>query len=502
MPNFNKYTRCTMYNITKRIRLTAILLALLAATSLLSCGSTETETTTADTAATEAAETTPEETKYVADYLPQRDFEGYQYRLVDYEEWPAHIEEPSGETLDDAVYQRNLLVEEAYNIAFTSSTYPYTEYPKVATLVKNAAQAQSDDFDLAFLTFRDAYNAILGGEAPTASELPYADLTQPWYNRTINDSMTIDGVALMGYTCFEIRPGGQCVVFNKRLIDDLNLENPYDLVDDGTWTCDKLYKMAESAIMDLDGDGQMTAADRFGFITEWDRISLVAYYGTGSLLVNVIDGIPVASQAETLVEAFTKCVDYLKIDGFMLDTFKEYGTAESSRVQGRELYKQGNGLFLVTGTSATTTMGDMEDDYGIVPMPKWTAEQNRYYAMLDGGQLALPPSCSTDLERVCIIKEALAVESLNLYYPAYYEDVLQNRYLRDEESLRMLEIITNSVVQDLGQSPWWDIVRTPWQDTLQKKSTDFMSAVQKNMLKCEKAIADMLELVASIKEGK
>ena len=61
-----------------------------------------------------------------------------------------------------------------------------------------------------------------------------------------------------------------------------------------------------------------------------------------------------------------------------------------------------------------------------------------------------------------------------------------------EHILEVALVITSSTVVDLGQSPWWDIVRAPWQDTLQKPSGDFASAVAKNMPKCEKAIADLM----------
>lgn len=145
------------------------------------------------------------------------------------------------------------------------------------------------------------------------------------------------------------------------------------------------------------------------------------------------------------------------------------------------------------------TMGDMEDDYGIVPYPKMTEEQEVYYANLDGGRIYLPLSCSTDLERVCVIKEALAVGSLNYYYPAYYEDAVQNRYVRDTESIRMLEIITNGVSYDLGTGIWWDIIRVPWQNCIQQNKTDFASAVAKNESKGQKAIDDLLEAIDFIK---
>ena len=471
--------------------------AMLCASSLTACGGGEAETTGQTTTAAETEAET--EFRYAADYLPKVTYDGYSYRIHAFEENPAHADEPSGDIIDDAIYQRNMLIEEQYDISFDQTLYPYTDYTKVSEFIRNAGRAQSDDTDLAYMSFRDTYNLVLEGYVPAASSLPVVDLTQPWYMQVINDSLTVDGITLMAYSAMDTNPGGTCIFFNKQLVENLNLDDPYELVKNGTWTIEKNYKMAEAAINDLNGDGQMTVEDRFGYITEWDRISLVAYYGTGNLLVDVIDGVPVASQKEVLFDAFQLCHSYCQINGFMLDTFKQFGAAESSRFAGAELFKQGNGLFLCNGTRLLPTMGDMEDDYGIVPLPKWSEDQDRYYSMQDGYGISVPLACSTDLERVCVIKEAMAAESLNIVRPAYYENALKNRYVRDETSVEMLDIITNGNVADLGQSPWWDIVRAPWQDTLQKASPDFASAVTKNMPKCEKAIGDLMELIANLK---
>ncbi len=480
----------------KRIFL-MLLAALLCTSAFASCGG-ETETDT--TAQTAAAETEAEtEFRYKADYLPDVTYDGYTYRIHAYEENPAHVDEPSGDIIDDAIYQRNILIEEQYDIAFEQTLIPYTEYEKASEFMRNAGRAQSDDTDLCYLGFRNAYNLVLEGYIPTSSSLPIIDLSQPWYMQVLNDSLTIDGVTLIAYSAMDTHPGGTCIFFNKQLVRNLNLDDPYELVKNGTWTIEKNYQMAEAAISDLNGDGQMTVEDRFGYITEWDRISLVAYYGTGNLLVDVIDGVPVASQKEVLFDAFQLCHSYCQMTGFMLDTFKQFGTAESSRIAGSELFKQGNSLFICNGTRLLPTMGDMEDDYGIVPLPKWSEEQTQYYSMQDGYGISVPLACSTNMERVCVIKEAMAAESLNIVRPAYYENALKNRYVRDEISVEMLDIITNGNVADLGQSPWWDIVRTPWQNTLQQSSGDFASAVAKNMPKCEKAIADLLDLVANLK---
>lgn len=477
-----------------------LLAALLLFSSMTSCGSDTTETTTnTNVTDTDTAESETDDGLYVADYLPDVTYDGYEYRIYDYDEYPSDIEEPSGNIIDDAIYKRNMLIEEQYDIKFTTDRRAYTKYEEVSVVVRNSAMAQSDDFDLACVSQRNGYNHVLAGECPAGSQMPMTDMTKPWHNQIMAESLTINGVTILDYTAMEVNPGGYGIIFNKKLIEDFGMDNPYDLVDEGTWVYDTFYSMAEQAILDLDGDGKMTVNDRYGIIGEWDRFVEIAYRGSGLKTVEMENGIPTISMSEALVDVFTRFVQYRDLTGSVFDTFAQFGTAEASRDEGFGMFKQGLSLFTTGGPSRLTTMGDMEEDYGIVPYPKWTEEQEIYYSCMDGGRIYLPLSCSTDLERVCVIKEALAVGTLNYYYPAYYEDAIQNRYVRDTDSVRMLEIITNGIYMDLGTSIWWDIIRAPWQNCIQQNKTDFASAVAKNESKGQKAIDDLLEAIDFIK---
>ncbi len=478
-----------------------LLFALLLTSSMTACGNDAAETTanTNGDTQTDSESTAADESLYVADYLPNTTYDGYEYRIYDYEEYPSDIEEPSGNIINDAIYKRNIEIEEQYDIAFTTDRRPYTKYEEVSVVVRNAAMAQSDDFDLACVSMRNGYNHVLAGECPAGSQLPMTDMSKPWHNQILAESLTIAGVTILDYTAMDVSPGGSGIVFNKKMIEDFGMDSPYDLVDEGKWVYDTFYSMAEQVINDTDGDGKMTVNDRYGIIGEWDRFVEVAYRGTGLKMIEMENGIPTISMSEALVDAFTRFVQFRDITGSVFDTFAQFGTAEASRWEGYGMFKQGQSLFICGSPSSLTTMGDMEDDYGIVPFPKVSEAQEVYYANMDGGRIYLPLSCSTDLERVSVIKEALAVGSLNYYYPAYYEDAIQNRYVRDTESIRMLEIITNGITYDLGTGIWWDIIRAPWQNCIQQNKTDFASAVAKNESKGQKAIDDLLEAIDFIK---
>ena len=483
-------------------RLTALLLAiLLSVSSLAACGGGE--TVSADTETTPAAETTPEteeETAYTAEYLPDVSYDGYEYRIIEYTEYPLHKEEVTGNVIDDAIYQRNMLAEEKYDINITATQYPYADFSKVGSLLKQAGRAQSDDYDLYFVVFADAYSALNEGAMPPASSLPYTDPTKPWYYHAINEGMSINGIMLMAYTAFDKNPGGKCLVFNKTILDDMGEEYPYQMVDDGTWTYDEFYSLIEKAAADLDGDGTVSEADMFGFITSTDDYTDFTYYGSGIKLVDFSGGAPIINQNEQLFDMYLKSSEYLTKDYVVLDVFDFFGWSGDSQNKGIDVFTAGHALFAQTYISSLIRLGDMEDDYGLIPYPKWTESQSQYYCGMDGSRIAVPCTGSVDLERVCVVKEYLSVESLNINYPAYYDVSLKNRYVRDQESVRMMEIVTNATTYDVGAAMDYTAIRGPWMTCLQNNDTNFASAVAKNLSKAENVLVKMNENIEKIKE--
>jgi hypothetical protein len=114
--------------------------------------------------------------------------------------------------------------------------------------------------------------------------------------------------------------------------------------------------------------------------------------------------------------------------------------------EGRALFYWGFPRFIELG------LRDMEDDFGILPIPKWDSEQERYYATLNNwhAYTFMMPVTITDIERNAFILDAMAYHGRNIILPAYYYICLQRKHTRDEESSAMLDIIFNSTVYDMG----------------------------------------------------
>ncbi len=491
----------------KAKRFTLILLACLLTLSVISCGENTDVSenvptdTSAETVAETTAETEPEDTGYKADYLPNVTYDGYKFRIVGYEEYPKDIAEPSGEIVDNAIYTRNLLVEEKYDIEVVVTDIPFNDYLEITEMMTNAAMAQTDDYDLYVMVLKDAYEAVLKGYAPTMDELTYADMSQPWYYQSMNEKFTFDGISLVGVTAYDLNPGGKCMVFNKDMINKLSMESPYDMVNTGTWTLENLYSMSAAAIEDLNGDGKFKLdEDRFGMIGEPDVITTLMYAGSGMTLVEEVDGKLSVSQNEKLLDLFFLYLNNTAQDGIIFDPFVEIAWEENSRARGNEFFTRDGALFLVRSTDDLVTFGNMESDYGIVPYPKADQQQEEYYTPLTGADIAMACSSSADLARVSVIREALAVESLNLCHPAYYENSLQKRYVRDPESVEMMKLITANPVLDLGNSIWWDSVREPWLQCVMNRRDSIVSAITAGLPKSEKAIQDLLDKVEELKK--
>lgn len=284
------------------------------------------------------------------------------------------------------------------------------------------------------------------------------------------------------------------------ILDDIGEEYPYQMVDNGTWTYDQFYRLIEKAAMDLDGDGVASEADQFGFITSTDDYTDFTYYGSGLKLVDFSGGEPVINQNEQLFDMYLKSSEYLVKDHVVLDVYEFFGWVGDAQSKGVDLFTAGNALFTQTNISNLVRLGDMEDDYGIVPYPTWIESQSQYYCGMDGSRISVPCTGSADLERVCVIKEYLSVESLNINYPAYYEVSLKNRYVRDQDSIRMMEVVTNGTTYDVGAAMDYTAVRGPWMTCLQNRDTAFASAVAANLSTAQSVISKLNKNIDKLKE--
>ena len=226
-----------------------------------------------DSTAPDETETETKPLHYEAAYLPDADYDGYQFRIVTPTNgiWnlmtlEADVENMTGDIFIDAIYTRNRLIEEKYNIIIKSRTLSTLD--ACTSLFQKCSQSGSDDFDLLMMIPQSAWPQALAGNVVPVDRLPYLDITQPWYVQSVNDSLSIGGKHFFVYSddCLNLLEISYCILFNKQLAADLGLGSLYDLVKEDKWTIDVLFDYARKATVDLDGDQKMTDTDQYGIL--------------------------------------------------------------------------------------------------------------------------------------------------------------------------------------------------------------------------------------------
>ena len=158
-------------------RISTIILALLML--LASCGAPADTKETTPSTDVPAAEETAAETELTAN-LPDADYEGYTVTYLTCENYVNNfrlITELTGESLNDAAFNRNLSVEDALNVKFDS-----VENNGVAAALSNAVAAGDTSYDFVLPHATDGVASMAADKLLTnLYELPVVDYTKPWW---------------------------------------------------------------------------------------------------------------------------------------------------------------------------------------------------------------------------------------------------------------------------------------------------------------------------------
>ena len=151
----------------------------------------------------------------------------------------------------------------------------------------------------------------------------------------------------------------------------------------------------------------------------------------------------------------TKLIDAAGMNGFTYNTMDHVHSASPA-----DFFENGHALFSQRVPNDIYKLRDMEDDIGILPMPKYDASQENYIAAAWGGAVwTLPKTFDTaDADNLGIVLEAMSYATYHEVVPVYKEIALKTKTARDNESEEMLDIIFDNVYFDFGTNIMYDAV--------------------------------------------
>lgn len=390
------------------------------------------------------------------------------------------VEEDSGDSIVSAIYTRNAVIEDRFNI--TIDTISAGDSGTQTQEFQSYALSQEDKIDLLCVTFtQSAKPLIINDMILPWNDVPYINVEKDWWNKSVTETLSLLGnyyllVGDVNWTtmretlvCFFNK---EVAAENKSVVGDL-----YQTVRDQEWTWDACLNAIKGMAQD-DGNGAWNENATYGAVMNLTSGSYGLIYSCNFQTVVLDDAKGPIIQYNT-----NKMVSILNIAKRLLkdnhNTYAEtFDFANTSK--GIPIFFDNRALLFFGLLRHGESFREEKTDYGIIPYPKYDEAQKNYVTQANqwGLSCALPRT-ATDLERTGSILEAMSALSRKLIVPAYYEKTLMGKVKRDDESEEMLDIIFSNILYDFGFSYLEDFGLFPV-DNLWQGNTAILSWYRKN----------------------
>lgn len=370
-------------------------------------------------------------------------------------------EAENADIVNDAIFKSMRSVEERLNVNIDVILRPghFSEVrQEYMNHIKNIVASNESLYDWVDLMIGNAPVMMQSGIFKDLNKVKYLDFSKPYYLGGLIDNCLIDdklfftsGDASLGYLKCAF-----CLYFNQRLFDDYQLENPYELVDAGKWTMDKLMEISAAAASDLNSDGIYDINDNLGFVVHDNNHPWGFFESMGSSFYtrSADGGISFTYGSEHDIDVCDKVnkLFFGTIGSWFPDITNGLSTHMEKYNEISAKFASGNILIMTAELDdSVVQLRDMKDAYGILPFPKFDETQKDYISAARNthNSFSMPITCS-DPDAAGAVLEALSSSNHQNVLPAYFETALKVKYSRDDDSARMYDLIRDGMILDFG----------------------------------------------------
>lgn len=396
--------------------------------------------------------------------LEAEDYDGRKFTILATEthSYEYDAEEIIGESVNDAIYERNATVADflGIDLQFVYKPGDWAAKDSYCDIIRTSVMAQDGAYDV--------INGMISCVQPIAEpglfisvyEVPNIELDNPWWVSELQENLTIDGKLLgfMGDMSLSMYKGLSVVFANLNLINQYSMEDPYELVLNNQWTLDKMIEVSSGVGVDLDGDGNMVLEnDIFGMVAHGVTyrsmqsslgLSVIGRDEDGELIVNPI--------TDNFVSATEKLNSYLNQKDVMFSDDEQ-----------NKYFASDNIIYYMYKLECLDSLRDMESDYAILPFPKMDETQEKYLTQIaTAAHMTYIPVTTNDVALTGKVCETMSYYSYKNVVPAYYDGALKTKYSRDEKTQKMLDIIRDGAVMPIDYAYSTVISGNPWPNML------------------------------------
>ena len=357
----------------------------------------------------------------------------------------------TGVTVEDIIYERNKAVEERLGITITG-IQDANAIDKVIT----AVSGNSADYDVLVESCWRSAPKFTGNYFRNLRKTEYLDFDKIWWNQSFNEVVEYNDAqyGVTGAMVLSLYRRTHVTVFNKDLFTDANQTFLYEYVENGTWTLDKQISLVPLFHHDNGNSVQDQTGDVYGFLSN-DFIYVDPYWAACEVEIIsknsdgeyewVFDSAKLYDMAEKVLELY-----YGTDDGSYIETDDNL----SERTVW-DMFAAGSGAMATVCISALedAAIREMSQEYGVVPIPKYSESQKTYYSQMhDGFTIASLPNTVSEsrADMLSAVLEAMGSTSYRIVRPVYYDTVLRTQIAKDPQSAVMMDLIINNIRIDPG----------------------------------------------------
>lgn len=394
-----------------------------------------------------------DENGYLKDELPELDYGGYEFDMLGWSSpyrddfWVA---EPSlTSVVETSVYNRNETVEERLNVTL-EATYiagDYNHQSEFISYVTNTAYSGADnEFDLICSYSMCGATLAMNGITCNLYDLEYLDFDKPWWPEKVVERSEMGGSLyfVTGDAANSYLYALNILSVNLNMLDELHLDDPREMVKNGTWTLEKMIEMTKDVGKEADGETGKTAGDIYGY----------SYY---SIVQNdcwlAASGMRISEENSDGVLALTEDFMGEKVHTLLTTVATQSKTGDWYHTHDASIYINGNSLF---GGVAIDWLDNINAKaifkYGVLPFPKVLEGQEEYYTLLGFNYTNFSvPTNAKDPDMSSAVLECMGSEAYRYSTPVLFETVVKSRFSSSPIDQDMFEIIRSGAYVDAAR---------------------------------------------------
>lgn len=359
-------------------------------------------------------------------------------------------QQTNGDTINDALIARADALSERLGVDFN-----FVEQPGDSNSTRMAAYVErveadrdgTKEYDIVACYSRVAPTLALRGLNAKLNELEYLDFSKPWWPDSLVSQVTVGNNLYFcsGDISTNLLWMMEATFYNMDLIKSYtDVEDPMQLVKKNEWTFDKFFEICEgkheSGATEMYGcvlyntniDAYQTAAGIFSVDNNDGTLSLGKEYGS----VKISDFID-------------RMISFIQSD----DVSYKNSTSIRDLFFNKQALFTTDRVFIIYGKDSSASAKNIDFDYGIVPNPKLTKNQNFYTNVGHPFTMyCIPSYISEDKQNESAATlECLASESHRNVTTPLFDVVMKARYTTDPMAREMFDIIRSSIVFEAGR---------------------------------------------------